>query len=314
MSTQNIIELIPRSDNQYKINLHTHSKLSDGNYTPEELKKLYMAEGYSALAYTDHRECIPHPELTDENFVALTGVELDFTLSDANGVLGCVHLNGLARDPMTRRSYEKLPLDYDVVNNTVASLKNDNFFVTLNHPVWSNMSCDDLCKIKGMDAVEIVNSIGVMFNNYADDTPLYEYYLRKGGNAVCVAGDDTHKIFEDGTPFMEYYRSFTMVCAKELSYGNIVGALDSGRCYCSTGPQFHAVWIEGDKLCVECSPVFGVYLHSKYMNLKTQDVRKTDCITYTELDISAIREKSPYIWIQLRDLAGGKAWSVPYFF
>jgi len=313
-SSKNYVELIPKSDSQYKINLHTHSTLSDGNFTPAELKKLYMSQGYSALAFTDHRDCIPHPELTDEKFVALTGVELDFTSSDENGALGCVHLNGLAKDPMTKRSYQRMPLDYELVNETVESLKKDGFFVTLNHPVWSNMSCDDLFRAKGIDAVEIVNSIGVMFNNYSDDTPLYEYYLRKGGRALPVAGDDTHKIFEDGTPFMEYYRSFTMVCAKELGYDNITDALEKGRFYASTGPRFDALWIDGDILHVECSPVLGVYLHSKYMNRKAQDVRKTDCITHTEFDISDIRAHSPYVWVQLRDLSGNKAWSVPYYF
>ena len=84
--------------------------------------------------------------------------------------------------------------------------------------------------------------------------------------------------------------------------------------YSSTGPEFKNLWIEGDILHVECSPVFGVYVHTKYLTVKTQDVRKTDSITHTELDISELREASPYIWVQLRDLTGGKAWSNPYWF
>jgi len=86
-------EILPQSGNWYKVNLHTHSDLSDGNFSPMELKKLYMAEGYDAVAFTDHRKCIPHIELTDETFVALTGTELDFSQTDANGkLIKAVHL------------------------------------------------------------------------------------------------------------------------------------------------------------------------------------------------------------------------------
>lgn len=37
-----------------------------------------MAEGYSIVAITDHEIFIPHPELTDENFVTLHGFGLDY--------------------------------------------------------------------------------------------------------------------------------------------------------------------------------------------------------------------------------------------
>ncbi|MBR2343518.1 MAG: hypothetical protein IKA64_04615 [Clostridia bacterium] len=308
------IEILPRSYNKYKINLHTHSTFSDGNFTPEELKRIYMKEGYSAVAFTDHRECISHNELTDDEFVALTGTELDFTLLSDAGWVDCVHINALSREPDKRRSYEKMPLDYELINKTVDELRRDNFFVTVNHPVWSNMSSDDVLRIKGADAIEIVNGIGVVFNNYSDDSAHYEYFIRKGGRAVPVAGDDSHKIFEDGTPYHEYCTTFTTVFAKELSYGAIIDALDAGRSYASTGPRFESIRLVGDKLCVECSNVFGVYVHSKYLTLKTQDVRKTDSITYTEIDISDIRAKSPYFWVSIRDTKGGKAWATPYWF
>jgi len=38
--------LLPESGNFYKANLHCHSTLSDGNLTPEQLKKAYMDKGY----------------------------------------------------------------------------------------------------------------------------------------------------------------------------------------------------------------------------------------------------------------------------
>ena len=310
-----IIELLPMSGNFYKTNLHAHSTFSDGKFSIEELKRMYMEAGYSAVAFTDHRSCIPHPELTDESFVALTGTELDFHIYGDNGELArAVHINAIAEDENTTCSYERMPLQYDLINETIKELKEKNFFVTLNHPVWSNMLTEELELIKGYDAMEIFNSIAVMFNNFSDDSPFYECLLRNDGRALPIAADDCHKIFEDGSRFMEYFKGYTVVKAPKLTYGAILEALKSGSFYSSTGPHIENMWLDGDILHVECSPVYGVFVHSKYLTCKTQDVRSTDCITSTDIDVSEIRNKSPYFWVQLRDLSGGKAWAVPYWF
>lgn len=309
------IELLPRGGNLYKVNLHTHSTVSDGKFTPQQLKEIYLSHGYHAVAFTDHRKCVPHTDLTDESFVALTGTELDFNQVDANGgQVKVVHMNALASDPEKTAEFEGMPLDYDLINKTVADLKQDGFFVTLNHPVWSNMCNADIARIQGFDAIEICNSIALMFNNFSDDSALFEYFLRADGRAVPIAADDCHRKYPDGTPFAEYAKSFVMVKAPELSYGAIMQALKTGACYASTGPKFENLWLEGDTLHIECSPVFGVYVHSKYLNKKAQKIEKTDTITNATFDISQIREISPYFWVQLRSSDGQKAWATPYWF
>ena len=60
----------------YKANLHVHTNVSDGAMSPEEIKRIYMEKGYSVVAFTDHEVMVPHPELTDENFVAITSTEI----------------------------------------------------------------------------------------------------------------------------------------------------------------------------------------------------------------------------------------------
>ena len=68
--------LLPETGNFYKANLHCHTTVSDGKWTPEEVKKNYMAMSYSVIAYTDHDVLIPHPELADENFLPLNSYEM----------------------------------------------------------------------------------------------------------------------------------------------------------------------------------------------------------------------------------------------
>ena len=38
----------------YKANLHCHTNNSDGYFAPDEIKKLYMEQGYSVVAFSDH--------------------------------------------------------------------------------------------------------------------------------------------------------------------------------------------------------------------------------------------------------------------
>ena len=44
-------------------NLHTHSTHSDGPYSPTEIVKVAKAEGYRAVAITDHDTASAYPEL-----------------------------------------------------------------------------------------------------------------------------------------------------------------------------------------------------------------------------------------------------------
>ena len=46
--------LLPNVPKYFKTNLHTHSTVSDGKLSPEELKEEYKKRGYSVVAFTDH--------------------------------------------------------------------------------------------------------------------------------------------------------------------------------------------------------------------------------------------------------------------
>ena len=67
--------LLPEKGKFYKANLHSHSTVSDGALTPDELKNRYKAKGYSVLAFTDHELIVDHSELDDTDFLTITGME-----------------------------------------------------------------------------------------------------------------------------------------------------------------------------------------------------------------------------------------------
>ena len=67
--------LISPYKKQFKANLHCHSVISDGKLTPEQLKNAYKENGYSVLAITDHEVPCSHQEISDSEFLMLTGYE-----------------------------------------------------------------------------------------------------------------------------------------------------------------------------------------------------------------------------------------------
>ena len=69
--------LIPKEGFFYKANLHCHSNFSDGQWSVEEIKENYKAQGYSIVAFTDHNLFLSHSYLTDDSFLALNGVEIN---------------------------------------------------------------------------------------------------------------------------------------------------------------------------------------------------------------------------------------------
>ena len=60
--------LISPELNWYRANMHCHSTVSDGYYSPEAIKEAYKNMGYSIVAYTDHEIIRTHNELTDDEF------------------------------------------------------------------------------------------------------------------------------------------------------------------------------------------------------------------------------------------------------
>ena len=84
-----------------KLNLHCHSKdCSDGRLTLAELKDFYKSHGYAGVAFTDHNVLIDHSDLSDENFIAITGTEINFDCpTDPKDAQRCYHINLIAKRP-----------------------------------------------------------------------------------------------------------------------------------------------------------------------------------------------------------------------
>ena len=147
----------------YKANLHCHTTLSDGEFTPEQIKAAYQEQGYSIVAFTDHRRYENHTQLNDEGFLALAALEVDLTEEPAPGrdwpVRKCYHLNLLDTDPSVHAAEKQtspLPAcaygDLEGLNRYIQEMNGLGFLVCYNHPYWSLQDWRDYSGLKGLFA------------------------------------------------------------------------------------------------------------------------------------------------------------------
>ena len=272
--------LLPKDGKLFRANLHAHSNVSDGALSPEQMKKLYVDHGYSIIAFTDHRVHLKHDDLTDDNFLALSGVEYDVNAKEkTNGYRKCCHICMIALDPdnATQPCYNKNltfhhPENHAVVNpngdledfdfefeNVSAALKRGRdagFFVTYNHPTWSMEDHNDYINYHGMHAMEIANH-GCLSLGYVDYNPrVYDDMLRYGERIFAIATDDNHNKHKENTYCFDSFGGYTMIKADKLDYKTITDALLAGNFYAVTGDggaDIEELWYEDGKLYVKCT-------------------------------------------------------------
>ena len=332
--------LIKESGSFYKANLHCHSNLSDGCHSPADLKGIFLERGYSILAITDHNLMIPHPELCDENFIALTAVEYDIGNTNKTSLASadCCHFNFIALDKSMKthpfnhrtkyvpdryassRQYisfdESLP-DFEreyspeCVSYMMRWGRENNFFVTYNHPAWSQESYDNYIHYDGMHAMEIMNTIsntGTGIYDYNDHE--YDDMLRAGKRIYCIAADDCHGKFPLGHPKCDIAKSYTMIKADSLTYESVAESLKSGDFYSSEGPVLNSIWYEDDKLCVECEPCERVIFTTYPCRGNAVFDETGDGLTYAEHIFKGTEE---IIRVTLVDKFGKRAYTNAFF-
>ena len=329
--------LLPEGGNFYKSNLHVHTTVSDGEMTPEEVKRVYSERGYSIVAYTDHEIMQPQPQLTDEGFLAITSTEIHVnTRYDCDfGYVKTYHLN--IYSPEENRSafntfdrarfwlnhsldyitpeQEKINYDrvysVDCVNEMIEMAKSEGCLVSYNHPAWSLQDYSDYIDLKGLWGIELYNS-GCAKSGYFDSEKPFDDLLRRGERLFPLATDDSHKM-------SDCFGGFVMIKADELKYDKIFAAMREGNFYASTGPEFYEISMDGGILDVKTSPVSFICVSTdcRYMYFKRADQvplteASFDVNGFLNLAKDGIKEHQ-YIRITLVDEKGNKAYSRAYF-
>ena len=330
MST--VKHLLPIVPQYFKTNLHTHTIISDGKLSREEIKQAYKALGYHILCLTDHNVIANHSDLNDEDFLMLTGVEININAADYCSVGGkTYHLNLIAKKPdnlwspakVFRRfpaaaeyeaqmQCEEMDLQYNVdsVNAMIAKANEMGFLVMYNHPTWSCQSYPDYAPLKGLWAMEVRNTECCNIGHNENNIRVYKDLLNCGNLIFPLGTDDTHNAKAIG-------KSWIMVGAKALRYDSVIEALENGDFYMSCGPEITAVSIEGNELRVTCSDAQRINLET-YGRMARAISAKGEPLREAKFDLSNFIAKvdgdpKAYIYLTVTAPDGTYAVTRPYY-
>ncbi len=304
--------LISPFKKQYKANLHCHSTISDGKKTPEELKEMYKAEGYSVLSVTDHETPRSHLELTDSDFIMITGYETYIRPSveckyDAYNKE--IHINLFARDPgnesivcynplyckyITEEEKQALtkvgsqrPREFttEYINDFIRTAKENGYIAAYNHPWWSMEDEADKFKYEGFFSMEMCNYSSYLIGRLEYNAALYDKLLSRGKRIFCHSTDDNHNVHPASSPEFDSFGGFTMIMPESFTYKGIISAMENGEMYSSMGPVFNEISIEGNKIHIECSDVERIMVFTGSKAPKRKFASPGETITSADFEI-----------------------------
>ena len=313
------MELLPGSGRICKANMHCHTTISDGGLTPEQIRRAYQGAGYSVVAFTDHRRLVAHPELTDENFVALTGVEMDltrpFSREEGFARIPTYHINFYDCTPGVRPGFVIPPLperygDIPALNEYVANFRAQGFLACYNHPYWSLHTYDDYKDLRGYDFMEIYNHGSELDGMYGWTRQVYDEMLRAGQRLGCIAGDDNHNGRKFDDPKCDSFGGFTVLRVPELTYENVVEALRSRAVYASSGPIIESLTLENGAVCVRCTPVERIYMMTAGRRAQSAVSGTGDSLTAARFPLEGTEG---YVRVECCDSRGRRACTRAYF-
>ena len=194
------------------IDLHTHTKASDGEKTPEELIDLAIKSNISALAITDH-DTVDSLEIaekyasTKRNFLFIPGIEMEAEFNN-----GQMHILGLFIDYKNQTLLDKLSYVKKERN-----LRNEKFINELNKMGYE-ITLDELKEISGGNTIgkphfariflkkNYIKTKSEMFDRFFNQPPLSKYkkfsyspkdvitMLKNSGGTVILAHPQTLKL------------------------------------------------------------------------------------------------------------------------
>lgn len=279
----------------FKANFHTHTTASDGRKTLSEAIQLYRDAGYDILAITDHRIVTDLPK-DIAGILLLTGIEYDYSLPGQ-----AIHLLGIGVD----KSIDGIWSREITPQQTIETIHMHGGLAVLAHPGWSLNNPATLSELKGIDAVEIWNSVSNPPYNpsRADASLLLDSLWSNYPNTYVpvMANDDTH-FYGD-----EFAKGWTMVQADELTEQAVLAALHSGRFYASCGPEIKAFEVEGYRVRAACSPCNWIIFYS---NVPWASYRCFNGNGLVEASIE-LEENDRFVRVQVIDSKGRSAWTMP---
>lgn len=328
----------PGDGRWFKGNLHAHTTISDGKYTPDELIEVYRSNGYNFLALTDHTVYRYHEGLTTPDFLILPGAEpktICPTQEPSQQFYRHYHFLALRDEDTVFDQVENPIADGEIIE---PQQTDDEYFhvdaqerideliargnlITISHPVWSHLQMEDVEALQNFFAIEIYNGHAAVVESYdtGEGVLFWDRLLRAGRHVWGIAVDDAHerqanaKPYSKGSPDCSLWdccHGWIQVWAAKLTINEIIRALKAGKFYSSTGPEIYGLKVKDNVLHIDCSPARSVeFVTYDRRGGTTQSGRGP---LLTEAD-HILNGDETYVRVVVVDEKGYKAWSNPIF-
>ena len=289
-------------------NIHTHSTLSDGRLTPDEVTTAYREAGYDFMVLSDH--FIDHYNwpvadtraMRTDNFTTILGAEIHAPKTMV-GELWHIVAAGLPLDFPPCGDHETGP-------ELARRAREAGAYVGIAHPAWSQLTIEDGHSIDSAHAVEIYNHGCAVENDRGDGWYLLDQMLNDGKRLHAFATDDAHFGHHDSDAF----GGWVHVKSESLEPDALLEALKAGHNYSSQGPRIDDVAIDGSSVHVQCSPVDVITIVG---GTSRSAIVRGRAITHAKLDLESLKrgwlleKHSEWIRIVVIDAHGKKAWTNP---
>lgn len=229
----------------YKGNTHTHTLNSDGDSTPDEVVRWYREHNYQFLVLTDHNfltsvGAINALHGANDKFLVIAGEEVSDLLAKKQ-----IHVNGLGIETVIEpQGGDTVAM---VLQRNIDAVRGAHGVPHVNHPnfEWA-VTADDLKKVENYRLLEIYNGHPLVNNEGGGGKPsveaVWDILLTAGRRIFAIAVDDAHTFKDPGNPNVAGPgRGWVVVRAAKLEPAAILGALEQGEFYASTGVELRDV-------------------------------------------------------------------------
>lgn len=297
----------------FKGNTHTHTLNSDGDSTPDEVVRWYREHGYHFLVLTDHNYLTSVGALNalhgaDDQFLIIKGEEVTDRFETKP-----LHINGLdvvrAVDPQGGTSV------VDVLQRNVDAIRRAEGVPHINHPNfgWA-ITPEELAAVERTTLFEIFNGHPLVNNAGGGGQPsleeMWDLLLTRGRRLYGLATDDAHHFKQPwNSAAARPGQGWIVVRAARLAATDLLGAMERGEFYASTGVELEDLRIETDRMTVR-TKLGRTTLHR--VHFIGADGKLLAEVTENPA-VYVFKGDEAYVRATVTDSNGRKAWVQPVF-
>ena len=294
-----------------KGNTHTHTTISDGNASPEEVVKWYKDHGYQFLVLSDHDRMAPlefFDKHTDANFILIPGIELSVLSKRGNH---SIHINAIGnRSPLTaiRRSQAA-----EALFQNIEQIRKAGAIAQINHPSFHLKDRDAANALTGTLLMETYNHSSRADEMASLHQPIFEagwdVALTAGKRVWGVAADDTHDYKTFGPKHANPGGAWIRARVAKLTQEEILKSLLAGEFYASTGVEIAEHEFDGKSVRVGVTPKAGVTYSILFIGREGMPLKKLSGPT-AEYRLSG-NPREAYVRVRVDASDATKAWAQP---